>query len=128
MEFSMNKIREFGNELKGLSLKKHAAKWRQTPVYRLGIIFSPGIFLICIGLLAMVLPTLFLACIAAFFVFGGALFCLLAWKLLKFKRSLDGVIRNVEARVYIKPEAIAERMIQETLFYEGEDKKNIILH
>lgn len=65
------------------------------------LMFSNGLALVALGILAVVFPRLLIVTVALFFVFLGILMCIVALKLVRFQRRFAETVRKLEARVYV---------------------------
>lgn len=66
------------------------------------VFFSPGLFLIVLGLAVVLMPKLFLFFIAAFFLTVGILACLLIWKFLQFKQKFESLSKEFQGQVIVQ--------------------------
>lgn len=87
--------------------------------------FAPGMFLIALGLVVCLAPTLVIGVIAGFFLFLGAMLCILAWRVVQLKRKIESAAKQFQSRVIVQgvnldPDVLREMEILET--------KKIVLH
>lgn len=92
---------------------------------------APGVLLMMLGALALIAPTFLIAIIAAFFIFAGAIFCMVAWKLVQFKRKLEELARPLQGRIIIHGAPGRSQIFDPEELSNagsGNDSKKIILH
>ena len=65
------------------------------------VLFLPGLFLLSIGVAALVVPQILLVLVAGVFLFLGVSFCVVAWKFLQLKRTLGKYVRMQEGQIHI---------------------------
>lgn len=64
--------------------------------------FTPAVFFVAIGICTLIAPELVATAVAAFFVFLGLGFFVLAIKFIQFKRKVERVARSFEARLVVQ--------------------------
>lgn len=84
------------NAIEWLLKWQHVVR-RFTP---LALLFVPGVFLLAIGLIAVLAPSVLIGMIAFVLVFFGTLLTLVAWKVLTWKRKLDQIAKNLGKQGY----------------------------
>ena len=92
------------------------------------VAYLPGVFLILLGIVVLVAPSLTIALAAAFCVSLGTMLCVIAWKVLRLKQRLEYAVRDFNAEVVFRT-AAGERMDSD-IFPEAlhEDTKKNMLH
>ncbi len=76
------------------------------------VFFSPGLFLILLGVAVVLMPRLFLFFIAAFFLTIGLFACLLIWKFLQFKQKFDSLSKEFQGQVTVHGVAVKDVTVQ----------------
>ena len=90
--------------------------------------FAPGVFFILLGLLAVLAPRLILFIVASFFLFVGACFCLIAWKVIQLKRKMAEVLsKNIEIQTVLHPHSPPPSDVEWEVVEETKEGK-IIIH
>ncbi len=89
--------------------------------------FVPALLLLGLGVMALVAPKLLGAIVASIFLFLGALFCFLTWKVLKFKKKFEGMFKGMNNQFVIKTYAVPPEKDLLKEFNPRDDKK-IIIH
>lgn len=87
--------------------------------------FAPGIFLISLGVLACLAPSLVIGIVAGFFIFLGTLVCVMAWRLIQLKRKFDKVAKQFQGRVFVQGLNLEPQVVEDI---EVIDHKKIVLH
>ena len=87
--------------------------------------FLPGAILVLLGFSALIAPRLILAVLAICLVTLGIVFCSLAWKFLRFKKTLDRALRQVEGRIVVTSSRQKPLTAAKDIYF---DDKKIILH
>lgn len=64
--------------------------------------FSPGLFLILLGVAVFLAPKFFLFIIATFFLTVGCFACFLIWKFLQFKQKFEKLSKEFKGQVVVQ--------------------------
>jgi len=86
--------------------------------------FVPGAFFIALAFATLIVPSLFVVFIAAFFLFCGLLLWFTAWRLLLIHRRVEKVLRELSGRVIIHGLEIQDPFD----FDESGEGKKIVYH
>ena len=89
--------------------------------------FLPGLFLIAIGVLALIAPRFLGAMIAFLFLFLGFAFLLMTWKLTKFFKNVDSVVKGINKNIVVRSFTVSPKQ-GEAQDSEDIDGKKIIIH
>lgn len=112
------------NKFKGF--RSGAAQLFTSPAAAKTSIFAPGMFFILLGVLAFVAPKFLGLVIALFFLFVGALFCILAWRFMQLKKRFEATFKDLGSRVTVQTYHYGD--YEETTGFEELDQKKIIIH
>lgn len=91
---------------------------------RRGMPFLPGLLLICLAVVVLVAPKLVFGAIALVLLSLGLLLCYVAYRIVKFKRQLSDMARDIEKRFTAQGFPLDRPDIDIT---EVDDKK-IVIH
>lgn len=94
---------------------------------RYGFYFAPGVFSILLAIGIFFFPDATVILGAAFFLFLGVMFCLIAWKLLVVKARIESLIRNNVGHVIVHGVGVREDPFDLDDF-DGIDSKKVIFH
>jgi len=86
--------------------------------------FLPGILFVLVALVMILNPALIIAAVAGFLLFVGALLCFAAVKFLRFKRQVEKMAEELQAKV------VVHRSDMEDFSQDNgeEDLKKILFH
>lgn len=90
-------------------------------------LFVPGMFLLLIGMAAIIAPKFVISLVAGFFIFLGVLVTIIAYKLVKAKRRLESMMKSMTAEIRVDAPFIDILTQSESAPAEDERKK-IIIH
>ena len=91
---------------------------------RRGAPFVPGVLLICLALVVIVAPKLVFGALAFVLLSMGLLLCYVAYRIVRFKRQLSEMARDLEKRFYVQSFPVDKPDIDITDI----ESKKIILH
>lgn len=66
-----------------------------------GFLLVPGLFLVLLGVVALIAPRFILALVAGFCLFVGALLCLVAFKIAQLQKRFARMAREFEGRIVV---------------------------
>lgn len=89
-------------ELPNFSFKKVSFGSMQRELRGSGFLFVPGIFLVLMGVAALLAPRLILALVAGLFLFLGAVLCVVAVKVARLQRKFTRMAREFEGRIVVQ--------------------------
>lgn len=87
--------------------------------------FAPGLFLITLGLVVCLAPTLVIGVMAGFFLFLGGMLCVLAWRVIQLKIKIEAAAKQFQSRVIVQGVNLDPDVLSQI---EIIDQKKIVLH
>lgn len=88
------------------------------------VYYIPGIFLVCMGLSLLLAPTIFVALMSGLLLYLGSVALIYGRRLMQGVEKFREVVKQVEARIYIKGQA-PQWPQPETQIVAGPDKKTV---
>jgi hypothetical protein len=85
-----------------MKLPKFQIKQWRTELNGSGLLFIPGIFLVAMGIAALLAPRLILAIVAGLFLFLGAVLCVVAVKVAQLQRKFARMAREFDGRIVVR--------------------------
>ncbi|RMG42285.1 MAG: hypothetical protein D6719_06750 [Candidatus Dadabacteria bacterium] len=91
----------------------------------IALLFLPGIFLVAVGVVAVLAPRLLIAVLAGLCISVGVVFCYLAWKFLQFKRKVENAVNQFQGRIFVQGVSVDP---MEEIFEALDDEKKFTYH
>ena len=66
------------------------------------LLFVPGVFFVLMGIVALLAPRFILALVAGFFLFMGAVLCVVALKVAQLQKRFAKMARDFEGRIVVQ--------------------------
>jgi uncharacterized membrane protein len=89
------------------------------------LVFVPALFLVLLGVSVLLAPKLVAGLLAGLLLFLGIVLAVVGYRLLRFKRNIESVVKSVQAEVRVSP--IFTEILKEQELTK-EDTTKIIIH
>lgn len=122
----MNGVREgFKQLMEGLKARRE--QLNPTSLFGAVSFYLPSIFLIVLGLVALVNPALLGVIVASIFLFFGVLFAAVTWRVLQWKRRVESAFKQFGGQFVVQTYAMPKEDDVIRTRRSSDDKK-IIIH
>lgn len=117
----------FDMKTKLSALKSDAGRINFRALFNSVSFYIPSAFLIVLGLVAFTNPALLGVIVASMFLFFGAIFACLTWRVLQWKRKVENVFKQFGGQFVVQTYAMPKEEDSLRMRRSPEDKK-IIIH
>ncbi len=110
-----------------VALKSGSGRLAVRDLFNTVSFYVPSTFLIVLGLLAFTNPALLGVIVASMFLFFGALFACLTWKVLQWKKRVESVFKQFGGQFVVQAYGMPKED-DTTRFRRSPDDKKIVIH